>query len=465
MDLPVTGRAPAAIAFATLACALRYEDLPAAVVTRARHLILDTLGCAFGGVGSEPSRIAREVAASRGGNPVATVIGTATRTDAADAALLNGVAVRYLDFMDMYRGRRDGCHPSENIPVALAVAEAEGRSGADAILATVLGFEFQMRFADCIPGHALDWHHVTHAGYVTPLVAGLLIGLDAGQLAHAIGIGGCHNHALADLLGDWWAGTGQISMMKAIGYGFGAQSGIQAAMLAGRGFTGPVTIIESFNRVVAGSGDIEALREPIDSFRILRSHVKSYPSEYLSQSPVAGLLALRARHGLTPARVAAIRVRANERAVILTRASAYLPETRESADHSLPYCLAVALADGELTPRQFIGERWRDPALRAVMARIAFAADPALEPYFPERRPSIVTVETTDGQVFEETTLDPKGSPRNPMTEAELAAKFHGLADPLLGRAAAAALADRVLGLGPGDRIADLMAMTMAGER
>ena len=218
-------------ALAKYVAALKYDHLSPEVVRYTKHLILDTLGVALGGYLSEPSRMTRGLARDLGGHPESTVIGSGDRTSCSLAAMANGVMVRYLDFMDIYFNV-DTPHPSENIPAALAVAEREHRGGKDALLAAFIGFEVQGRFADWIPCHKLGWHHVTMGGYTVPLVAGKLLGLSESELANAMGIGGCSNNT-TDYV------HGQISMIKALGYPFGAQRGIEAALLAQKGFTGP----------------------------------------------------------------------------------------------------------------------------------------------------------------------------------------------------------------------------------
>lgn len=450
----------AAEAIAAFAVDLSYDKLPLEVVHKAKQLLLDTLGCAFGGYLSEPSQMTRATVRSLGGVPEATIIGTGERTSSANAALANCVMVRYLDFMDIYRSK-DGCHPSENIPTALAVAERQKRNGRDLLVGIVLGFEVQQRFADAIPCHHLDWHHVTAAGYVTPVVAGKLMNLDREQIANAIGIGGCHNHALADLLGEWWAGTGQISMMKAIGYGFGSQSGITAAMLAGQGFTGPKTIIESFNRVVAQNQDLTPIIAGDDHFKILDTSLKSFPAEYLSQSPVEGLLSLVREHDIDPAAVQSIDVRANTRASILVKESSYYPKTRESADHSIPYCLAMALIDRELTPAQFTREQWNDPKVIDLMRKVHFAVDPEFDLLFPKARPSVVKITMQSGAVYERRIDHPRGSPGNPMTDAEIQDKFARLASPLMSDSRISQIVDTVASLDRLDDVSALMALTI----
>ncbi len=410
---------------------LKYEDLSNGVVKKSKQLLLDTLGCALGGYLSEPSRIVRSMVKDLGGRPEATVIGSGDRTSSPNAVLANCVMVRYLDFMDIYFNK-DGCHPSENIPTALAVGERTQALGKDLLTAIVIGFEIQQRFADAIPCHLLQWHHVTIAGYVTPLIAGKLLGLNQDQLTHAVGISGSHNHALADLLGEWWRGTGQISMMKAIGYGFGSQSGIIAALLAQKGFTGPNTIIESFGRVVAKEENLAPIISGGDRFKILDTSLKAYPSEYLSQSSLDAMFELIRKHNIQAEDVEAINIKTHSYVSILTQLSSYKPETRESADHSLPYCLAVGLIEGELGPDQFKREQWKDPKVLDLMSRIKIEIDKELSALYPPARPVILEIRIKNGECYKTRVDYPRGDPHNPMTDKETEAKFKKLAGNLI---------------------------------
>jgi len=429
----------AAEALSHFAVQLRYEDLSKEVVHKAKQMVLDTLGCALGGYLSEPSRITRSVLRDLGGKPESTIIGTGEKTSSPNATLANCVMVRYLDFMDVYFNL-DPCHPSENIPTALAVGEREHASGKDFLPAVIIGFEIQQRFADAIPCHRLGWHHVTIAGYTTPAVAGKLLKLSEEQMVHAIGISGSHNHALAGLLGEWdhaeisigELDRAEISMMKAIGYGFGSQSGITGALLAQKGFTGPSTIIESFNRVVANNMDLTPIIEGAKTMRILDTCIKPFASEAYTHSPLDALFNLVKKHGIRADDVEEIHLRTHEFVTVLVGPSAYKPQSRETADHSLPYCLAIALIEGDLGPEQFQREQWKDPQVLDLMSRVKVTVDPDLEKLYPPARPADLEIRTKKGERVRTRVDYPKGDSHNPMTDEEVQAKFRKLAAPLM---------------------------------
>jgi 2-methylcitrate dehydratase len=411
---------------------LKYEDLSEDVVHKAKQMLLDTLGCALGGYLNEPSRITRAVLREQGGCPESTIIGSGEKTSCANAALANCVMVRYLDFCDIYANLHP-CHPSENIPTALAMGERAHATGRDILTAIVIGFEVQQRFADAVPIHRMGWHHVSIAGFTTPLVAGKLLNLDADQLAHAVGISGSHNLALDGLLG--MHGHGQVTMMKAAGYGFGSQSGIIAALMAQKGFTGPHTIIESFNDTVFKGADLTPLIKGGEKMRILETSIKPFPCEFMIHSPLEALFTLVREHEIKAEDVVEMHLRTYEFAVTaLAQLRAYKPETRETADHSLPYCLAIGLIEKEVGLDQFRRDQWKDPEILKLMSKIKVTADPELEKLFPKARPADLEIITTKGEKLRARVDYPKGDPRNPMTDQEVQAKFRKLTEPLMAK-------------------------------
>ena len=261
--------------------------------------------------------------------------------------------VRCLDFNDVYHGITP-CHPSENIPVALAVAERQHTPGKDLLTAIVLGYEIQCRFADTIPLDRLGWLHVSLGGFVVPLVAGRLLGLNLEQMVNAVGIAGSTNHTFRS--------RGPRTMLKAMGFPLVAQSGIMAALLAREGLTGPRAIIETFNRQIAKDADLAPLVESGKDFRILHSSIKPNAAAGKIQPSLTVLFSLARQHGIKADEVAQIVVRTYALAAgDAAQPEAYQPQSREAADQSLPYCLAMALMEGALGPDQFREGRWKDP--------------------------------------------------------------------------------------------------------
>ncbi len=405
---------------------LNYDDLPKEVVEYTKRLVLDTLGCALGAYLEEPSEIVRGVLNEIGGTPESTIIGSGIKTSCPNATLVNGVMTRYLDYNDTYIGI-DYAHPSENIATALAVGERQHASGKEVITATVLGYDCHQRFVDVFNLGEKGWMHVTPAGYVAPVVAGKLLSLTEEEMINAIGISASHNHAIRGMYG---AG-GQITMMKCIGYHFGAQSGVFAALLAKSGFTGPAAIFESLNEVVAGNVDLQPLTGKLDKFMILKSCIKPYSSYYMSHSPISAMLELAKEHSIKVEDVEQVNIRTFSR--LVRGGGQPPPETRESADHSLSYVLAIALKEGAVGPDQFANEQWKDPAVRALMEKMNFSSDPEFDKVFPIKRSAFVEIKTKGGESYSCQVDYPRGAPENPMTDEEIETKFRAMASKVMG--------------------------------
>src|SRR5687768_7303001 len=180
---------------AEFAIGLKFEDLPAAVVHEVKRRIIDSLGCALGAWRAEPCEMARSVASTFSAERGATLLGTSHRVPPDWAAFANGCLVRYFDYNDTYLSK-EPAHPSDNIPAALAVTEAEGASGRELILAIALAYEIQCRLCDAASLRARGWDHVTYGAFSSAIAAGRLMRLDRERMRHAIGIAGVASAAL-----------------------------------------------------------------------------------------------------------------------------------------------------------------------------------------------------------------------------------------------------------------------------
>jgi 2-methylcitrate dehydratase len=161
--------------------------------------------------------------------------------------------------------------------------------------------------------------------------------------------------------------------------------------------------------------------------------MKGAPVEALIHTPLTVVLSLRERHGLHADNIEEVRIRTIARAAeILSDPDKYDPKTKETADHSLPYCVAVAIADGSVTTKSFRPARILDPALRPLLGKIKVVAEPEFESLFPRLQPCEVTVRTTDGRELTDRMDFPMGDPRNPMTQRQMEDKFDALADGVL---------------------------------
>jgi 2-methylcitrate dehydratase len=209
-----------------------------------------------------------------------------------------------------------------------------------------------------------------------------------------------------------------------------------AAELAKRGYQGPEAIFEGkegFVDTFGGEFDLDILTRDLGkSFRILECSMKAFPTEALTHSPITAALDLVHEHKIHPEEVKHVVVHTIERAKdILADPSKYKPTTKETADHSLPYVIAAAIADGKVTPDEFEPEKLQDPKIWELLPKIEVVADPKLEAVFPELKAAIVEIETNDGRKLSRRVDYPKGDYRSPMSADELAVKFNSLANPI----------------------------------
>ncbi len=437
---------PLADRMADWAGALRYQDLPAPVVHEVKRRVLDSLGCAYGAYDAEPSVVARKVAGRLTADPGSTLLGSAHRAPPDWAAFANGCMVRYLDYNDTYLSK-EPAHPSDNIPAALAVADAQHSSGQDFILAIVLAYEVQCRLCDAACIRARGWDHVTYGAFSTALAAAKLMKLPPQKTRHALGIAGVASANLRQ------SRVGELSHWKGCAFANAARHGVYSAMLAAEGMTGPAPIFEGvngFEKLISGPLQLQG---PFGSdpkswagdFMILKTSIKYWPAEYHSQSAIEAALELRKQLGSID-EIESISIESHDAAVDIIGSSPeqWRPTSRETADHSLPYITAIALADGELTAKQFDPDRFTDPKMLKLLSRVTVSRHAELSRKYPVEVGNIVTIKTTGGKTLTRRVDVPTGNALKPLTDAQVQAKFHSLADGRLGHDRARSLADWV---------------------
>ena len=424
---------------------LQYEDLGERVIDYAKRILLDSLACAYGGAGSEPAKLVRATARELNETGPATIWADGTRATAPLAALANGVAIRYQDYNDVYFGPAWTAHPSDNLATLLAVAEWHNCSGADFLVAMVAAYEVQMRFSDLPVAKNLwhaGWHHTAACAYAAAAGVSKLLKLDVQRTAHAMTLAGARSNTFAEIR------HGDIPMDKALSAPIMASQSILYALLARRGFTGSATLLEGdygFRTAVAGGIDVAPLVPEKGDFRILKIGLKPYPVEGMTPAMVQAAIELREQHAIDPTEVQAIRIFAHEEAV--TKPSwddrKLEPTTKETADHSFYYCVAVGLAAGKCTSPQFTDEWLRNPTVAALMAKTTLEAKPELTALFKKgARPAAVEIRTTRGTFYREV-LYPRGDPNSPMTWDDVVTKLGEQAATSIGPALIQQIADR----------------------
>ena len=429
---------------ASFALRTRFEDLPDAVVGESKRRLVDALGCAAGALDEPAPRIARAVAAGIHTDPGSSLLGGG-RSTPDWAAFANGVHIRYLDCNDTYLSL-EPAHPSDNWAAIMAVGEHFGSVGTDWIAAAAVAYEIQCRFCDAASIRARGWDHVTYGASSSAVAAGKLMGLDHESLVHAIGIAATTSAALRITR------AGELSMWKGCAFAHAARNGVFAALMARQGLTGPAPVFEGdmgFFQQVSGPFAPAKLGGPsAGDWMLPKTSIKFVPAEYHSQSAIAAAFDLRERIGdfdrIASIEIATFRVAVE---IIGQDPEKWRPKTRETADHSLPYCTAVALIDGDVSAEQFTDARLADPALLDLVSRTTVVEDPALTAGYPNGIPNRVTVTLDDGQTLVAEVAFPPGHDKNPLTDAQLARKFHRLADPAIGRRRADQVWERVMRL------------------
>ena len=468
---------------ADFAHALKWEHLSPAAVREARRFWLDSLGCALGGTKAHDARIAKKVFRRFRGRPEATVIGTDWKTNARDAAFLNNLMIRIMDFNDIY-WEQDPSHPSDMLGTVLSLVEQQKLSGKDLIVATVLAYEIEMRLCEAAhPGiREIGWHHATLTQFVSPLIAGKLYGLTPEQMMHAVGIAGCRQGTFGGVV------AGKLSMMKNTVDPMAGAEGVVSALLAAEGYTGPEAVFEGkeglFHCLGTQTGVAwkpEILTDGLDAlltkrkkgksagdtqgaeFRIVRCGMKAFPTEALTHSPISCALDLVEGGGYKPEEIEWVEVRTTARAKdILSDPSKYIPSSKETADHSLPYVIAVALLDGAVTTDSFTEKRLKDPVLPTVMGKVRVEADAAIDAAFPQYKRAEVILKLAGAEPRRAKVDYPKGDPRNPMSDAELTTKFAALAGLSLPKKKQAKVIGLVQELEKLERVTPLLAALRA---
>ncbi len=403
---------------------LEFGDLPAAVNDHAKMLILDGLGCCLQGATLPWTQIVAGLVRDEGGVQEATLIGIAGRFPATSAVLVNSTAGHGFEMDDIHRDAI--IHPNSlTVPSALAIAERNGgASGADFIAAVVAGYEVSARIGRTAGQSLLlkGFHpQGTTGAFAATATAARMLGLDGTQVRHALGIGGS--------LGAGLVAAQEGAMVKRLHSGRAAQAGVQAALLAARGFTGIEDVIEAdyggfLGTHADGSDPIQLTRGLGEVWEILESGYKLYPTVTSIHTALHALRALLREHDIDPQVIKAIDVGVSQ-ATYVHAAWPYQAQSVTAAQMNLYFCLSVMALEGRVTTAEFTPARISDPAVLAYAERINAFVDPKIEALGAEHRHAAnVKVTLVSGEVYElELHLRP-GSPEAPADPRDVREKF-----------------------------------------
>ena len=411
-----------------LANEIRFENLPAEVVRESGRRLLDAIGCMMAGAGGSTTAQVAGAAIELEGASESSLVGMDSLTSCDKAALVNCTALRFLDYMDGHPGPYP-CHPCFNIPPALAVAEKVGASGADLVASIVRAYEIMPRFQEsaALPDLGVrGWAGSTHLAFSVPLGISPLLRLNHEQTVNALGISITHGVVLDA------ASHGQMPASKSILDGMTAMNAVVATLLAKAGVSGPREAIEGkggYVGAVAGSCDYDKLLAPIGRHKILETYTKLYNTVKCGQTAVAAAFQLVQMHRINLGDIAELRIGLARRdAATQTRdPSCARPKSRDTANHSVRYCVAAALVEGGLTADQFESEKLCSREILDLVDRTAVYWDESQESHWPLANPATVTIRTTAGQEFSKTLVFPPGHPNNPLPDDVLEEKFRKL--------------------------------------
>jgi 2-methylcitrate dehydratase len=418
-----------------LAREIRFADLPAEVIREAGRRLLDALGCMIAGTDGATTQQVRKTALALAGAPESSILGTEHFTSCEKAALVNGTSLRFLDFMDGHPGPYP-CHPCFNIPPILAVAERERATGKDLVTAIVTGYEIMPRFQEHAGAPDLGtrgWAGSTNLAFSIPLACAHLFKLNREETINALGISVTHGGVMDG------ASHGQMPTSKSLLDGIVAMNAIVAVLLAQQGVTGPREVIEGtagYVNAVAGSCNTDGLLAPIGKHKILETYTKLYNTVKCGQTAVAAALKLVGENRINWRDVAAIRIGfARRDANTQARESYARPQSRDTANHSVRFCVAAALVEDQLTSEQFDPEKLCSSDILGLVDRSSVYWNEALDSHWPKANPATITMTTIGGQEVSETMVFPPGHPNNPLQDDVLEQKFRQLTRKVLDAA------------------------------
>ncbi len=408
---------------------LRYDSIPAGVVAVARRHLADTIACALGARDTATVRALRKHALAKGGRADATIISTAEKVPAGLAALVNGTMVRHLDANDIFvlsRGGPSG-HCSDGTAGLLALAEQYRRSGEELLTCLVASYELQGALAESLNFWERGLHALTNVGWSIPLVAARLAGATPAEAVQACGLSVATNA----VVNTWLKPTHAIPMIKSVAVGLVLERALEAVELATLGMTANPDALETALSRLVLSGDpgiVAARLEQLgERWTTTANMIKVYPAQLYTQAAIEAVLRLN-QSGIRAAGVRKLVVYGHRNVCggVQGSAPAFAPASREAADHSAPYVMAMALLRGRLTPLEYEGAPWETTEVKNVMAKIELVIDSEMDRAFDTQGNMGVRLkaELTDGRTEEIVVRQPRGHPDAPLSNAELLEKM-----------------------------------------
>lgn len=437
---------------------------PDEAVHAATRMLVDSVGCALGGYREQAPTIIRDVVAGRASANGGGVLGTDLRAPAELAAFANSVMIRFLDFNDSYGSTMGIGHPSDYIPAALASLDGSAVSGERAIRGILVAYEVFCRLTDATRLGVEKIDHVVNGAVASAAAAAVVNNLSDAQARTAMSLAVTANLSLQATR------LGTLSMWKGCAAGNASRNGVFAAQLAAAGLTGPESPFlgrGGLFQVTGEEPDIEALTRTGRHAAILDCHVKRFPSGYFSQGAVEAALAVRSALDDQPPAAVTVGTFEYGKRVMAGDEQKWRPTTRETADHSMPYVVACALARGSVRQEDLDESRLDDPQVRQILDVLTVEVDPECMAEWPQACMNRVTVQLPDGSSQTETVRYYRGHAANPMDDAKLEVKFREQTRSVLSDEQATGLLAAIWGLQSAESLDGLFsaASTARGNR
>eukprot|EP01022_Parablepharisma_sp_SALTPOND_P023553 TRINITY_DN5015_c0_g1_i1.p2 TRINITY_DN5015_c0_g1~~TRINITY_DN5015_c0_g1_i1.p2 ORF type:complete len:454 (-),score=189.85 TRINITY_DN5015_c0_g1_i1:359-1720(-) len=440
---------------AEFVCQTNYDALPAEVTHQAKLCMLDTLGCALAGytLAEEEVEWALKFVHQQKSQGPATIFCDGSEVSAANAALVNGVMAHTIDFDDTHMGSISHLGAAL-LATAIAVGQQTQASGQETIAGFVLGFEVGARLGRSVmPSHYKFWHPTATLGGVAAAVAAAkIMGLNPDQMEQVIGLA-------ADATAGMRYGVEHGDFSKALHPGFAALKAVIIGEMAKDGATGPKGFLEypsGFCNAYSTEPKLAALTDKLgEGYEIMEDSIKSYPTIQCSHTSIDATLKLMQEHGVAPQDIAEIDI--VQTATVPGQGCNYEPGSPLAARLSTPFCVALAVLDGEVSLQKFTSARLQDPAIKEVMAKVKITGSEEMKAQYPETIAATVTIATTGGEKFTVSEIYPKGDPRNRLSDEEMTGKFRSLAEITLPDEKVTALIEKITSL---DQVQDLAEVT-----
>lgn len=423
--MPILKSLTQAEQLATFVVGASHGDLSEAARRQLKVRVLDGLGCAIGALNGGPIRLLKAQIEEFGGAEQCTLVGGG-KTPPDRAALYNSALVRYLDFNDSYLAKGETCHPSDNIGSVLAAAEYANQSGQEFLTALAVAYQVQCRLSDVAPVRAKGFDHTTQGAYAVAAGVSKALSLDVSRTANAIAICGTAFNALRV------SRTGSLSHWKGLAYPNTAFGCTHGTFLAMRGITGPLEVFEGnkgFMDAIAGRFEINWPREDLE--RVTQTILKRFNAEIHSQSALEGVLELKEEYGLSGEEIAKIEIEIFDVAYNIIgggeEGDKTIVRTKEEADHSLPYLVAVAILDGQVMPEQYRPVRIQSQDVQALLKKVTIRPSEDYSRRFPDEMPCRITLTLRDGRRMMKEKRDYEGFRTRPMSWQTAVNKFEQL--------------------------------------